>query len=121
MVPVQGMEGGLTASRVPQYPNIWTDDSLVSGVFAHVSGFVVGGEHLDLLPYDPELGVERCSLYFSLPGPLQTVQRAERSGVILALQALAPFHLGVNSTKVVRQCLSYSFWCLTGAPPGAVY
>ena len=53
----QGMDGGLTASRAPQCPNVCTDGSLVSdhlagiaaagaGVFAHVSGlvgFVVGG------------------------------------------------------------------------------
>ena len=114
---------------------VWTDGSLISDDLAGIAAARAGvfcscfcscfwfrrwWRHLDLLPYDPELGVERCSSYFSLPGLLKTVQRAEMWEVILALQALAPVHLGVNSTKVVRQCLSYSFGCLTGAPPGAV-
>ena len=33
--------------------------------------------HLDLLSADQETGAERSRLYLSVPGPLQTVQRAE--------------------------------------------
>ena len=71
-------------------------------MFLGLVGFVVDGVHLDLLPFDAELGVERCSSYSSLPGPLQTVQRAEMWRVILALQALLPVHLGVDHMNVVR-------------------
>ena len=71
-------------------------------MFLGLVGFVVGGVHLDMLPCDAELGVERCSSYSSLPGPLQTVQRAEMWRVILALQALPPVHLGVDHMNVVR-------------------
>ena len=39
---------------------------------------------------------------FAVPGPLQSVQRAEFWGVILALQASAPLHLEIDSLHVVR-------------------
>ena len=40
-----------------------------------------------MLPHG-DLGVERCVLFDSIRGPLQSVQRAELWGVILALQCL---------------------------------
>ena len=40
--------------------------------------------------------------FSSLPGPLQTVQRAEFLGVVLALQATNAVHLGVDNLNVVR-------------------
>ena len=84
----------LTALRAPRFPNFWTDGSLVAdeltgvasagtGVFAHMSAFCWFHRrwgHLDMLPNDQVLGVERCSLYSTLPGPLQSVQRAELWG-----------------------------------------
>ena len=36
-VRAQGMEGGLTASRVPQFPKVWTDGSLVSDDLAGIA------------------------------------------------------------------------------------
>ena len=97
-------------------PDVWTDLSLVSddltgmasggaGVFAHTSGSRWFGRrwgHLDLLPRDADLGVERCTLFDSLPGPLQSVQRAELWGVVLALQGAVRVHLGVDNLNVVR-------------------
>ena len=89
-VPAQGVEVDLIASRVPHFPNVWSDGSFVSDdltciasvalVFANISGsswFRRRWGHLDMLPNDSEHGVEQCSLYSSFPGPLQTVQRAE--------------------------------------------
>ena len=80
-----------------------------AGVFAQCFwvfvGFVVGGCIWTCNPFHAELGVERCSLYSSLPGPLQIVQRAEMwdgGGGILALQSLVPVHFGVDHKKVVR-------------------
>ena len=58
--------------------------------------------HLELLP-PGELGVERCVLFDSIRGPLQSVQRAELWGVNLALQCSSAIHLGVDSLNVVRQ------------------
>ena len=54
----------------------------------HVSGstwFRRSWGHLDLLPVDGGTGAECYWLYCSVPGSLQTVQRAEIWGVILAL------------------------------------
>ena len=45
-----------------------------------------------------------CRGYCSVPGPLQSVQRAELWGVILALQASRGVHLGVES------CWSFVGW-----------
>ena len=55
---------------------------------------------MDLLPPD-DSGLERSWVYFSVPKPLQTVQRAELWGVIVALQAARPVHLGVDNANVV--------------------
>ena len=44
---------------------------------------------------------ECCRLSFSTPGPVQSVQRAELWGVVLALQAARPVHLGVDNANVV--------------------
>ena len=46
--------------------------------------------------------VSACRGFCSVPGPLQTVQRAELWGVILALQANDGVHLGVDNLGVVR-------------------
>ena len=53
-----------------------------------------------MLPGD--LGVERCVLFDSVRGPLQSVQRSELWGVILALQCSSAVHLGVDNLNVVR-------------------
>ena len=80
---------------VADAPDVWSDGSLVldgfSGVgvagcsvYAHASGAAWFGRHwghLDLLPPLPDGAGEACRLYCSIPGPLQTVQRAEILGV----------------------------------------
>ena len=120
----------LSASRASLYPNVWTDGSLVADevvgtssagavAYAHDSGscwFLRSWGHLDLLPNDQELGAERCSLYSSLPGPLQSVQRAEMWCVVLALQANSAVHLGVDSLHVVRH-VSRILACSPGIRP----
>ena len=42
------------------------------------------------------------NFFLSAPGPLQTVQRAELWGVILALQSSDAVHVGVDNLGVVR-------------------
>ena len=73
--------------------------------FLHSLQALVGsidlGGHLELLPPDLNSGSERSRLYFSVPRPLQSVQRAELWGVIAALQASRPVHLGVDNANVV--------------------
>ena len=41
-VPEQVMEGGLTASHLLQYPNVWTDGGLVSDDLAGIAAAVAG-------------------------------------------------------------------------------
>ena len=48
----------------------------------------VAGEHGDAR-------LERCRAFMSVPGPIQTVQRAEFWGAIIALQSYWPCRLGV--------------------------
>ena len=93
--------------------NIWTDGNRVdyptggfevagSGVFfqapeATMLGAVWGateeyGEALD----------DKCRVFMSVPGTLQSVQRVEFWGAILALQAYYPCHLGIDNLNVAR-------------------
>ena len=46
--------------------------------------------------------LERCRALLTVPGVLQTVQRAEFWGAIVALQAYWPCHLGIDNLNVVR-------------------
>ena len=43
-----------------------------------------------------------CRGFCSVPGPLQSVQRAEMWGVMLGLQSSRAVHLGVDNLGVVR-------------------
>ena len=103
-----------TASWMLGDPNVRTDGSLVldrvigvsssgAGFFArhsekcwsahrwgHVDGARPGGD------------VSSCRGFCSVPGLLQSGQRAEMWGVILALQSSAAVHLGVDNLSVVR-------------------
>ena len=56
--------------------------------------------HVDGIRNDPDLAC--CRGFCSVPGPLQSVQRAEMWGVILALQTSRAVHLGVDNLGVVR-------------------
>ena len=102
------------ASLVPEQPNVWSDGSLVldhvtgisssgAGFFAHQSVTLWDDRrwgHVDLLR--PEGDVQSCRGFCSVPGPLQSVQRAEMWGVTLALQSSGAVHLGVDNLGVVR-------------------
>ena len=46
--------------------------------------------------------VHSCRGFCSVPGPLQSVQRAEMWGFILALQSSSAVHLVVDNLGVVR-------------------
>ena len=43
-----------------------------------------------------------CRGFCSVPGPFQSVQKAELWGVILVLQSSGAVHLGVDNLSVVR-------------------
>ena len=111
-----GFDAEAAAFQVAQEPDVWTDGSRIEDRLSTVSssdaGFSSGHSsrfwagrswrHVD----DDDQGnqaVASCRGYCSVPGPLQTVQRAELWGVILALQASRGVHLGgVDNLNVVR-------------------
>ena len=57
-------------------------------------------DHVDGVRVDPDLVC--CKGFCSVPGPLQSVQRAEMWCVILALQGSRAVHLGIDNLGVVR-------------------
>ena len=56
--------------------------------------------------------VERCRAFMSVPGPMQTVQRAELWGVIVALQSYWPCHLGIDNLNVAWSVRLLDHGCL---------
>ena len=109
-----GFDSVEVASLVPDHPNVWSDGSLVldqvtgvsssgAGIFSHQSENFWGNRrwgHVDLVR--PEGEDQSCRGFCSVPGPLQSVQRAEMWRVILALQSSGAVHLGVDNVGVVR-------------------
>ena len=104
------------ADCTPDNPNVWSDGSCVtdelanvsvagSGVFSTESGMAWNVRlwgHLDDVPLEEQDGSERCRVFCSVPGSLQSVQRAELWGLILALQACTPVFVGVDNKNVVN-------------------
>ena len=95
--------------------DVWTDGSRIEDRLSTVSssgaGFSSGHSdrfwagctwgHVDS-DDQGNRAVASCRGYCCVPGPLQTVQRAEFWGVILVLQASCGVHLGVDNLNVVR-------------------
>ena len=116
------------ASSMPDHPNVWTDGSLVldrvTGVSSSAAGFLltylnaagvlVSG--VRLMIFVQMMVFRFVGVFFSVPGPLQSVQRAERWGVILALQSSGAVHLGVDNLGVVRHVGRLLDGC-HGSPP----
>ena len=79
----------LADSHISDDPDVWTDGSCVaddlSGIGAGGCGVYRSGSswfqrrrrHLDLLPADGGLSVDRCTLFDSVPGPPHSVQEAD--------------------------------------------
>ena len=59
---------------------------------------------------------EACRLYCSIPGPLQTVQRAEIWGVLVALHGCVRVHVGVDNLNVVNHVSRIIAGRCTGKP-----
>ena len=65
-----------------------------------IVGVVVGG--VMLIVFVLRVMIQSCRGFCSVPGPFQSVQRAEMWGVLLALQSSSAVHLGVDNLGVVR-------------------
>ena len=102
------------ADDVPVAPNIWTDggsrepiphldlEVAGAGAFVHSPAIIFDSNHWG---YAQDLDVphEGSSHIFSgVLGPVQSVQRAEYWGVILALQAYSGIHIGIDNMNVLR-------------------
>ena len=110
-----GFDAESAALHVAREPGVWTDGSMVEDKVSTVSssgaGFSSGHGgrfwaerslgHIDD-DVQGDRAVASCRGYCSVPGPLQSVQRAELWRVILALQASCGVHLGVDNLNVVR-------------------
>ena len=128
-IPSDSFAVDVASSHVSDYPDVWTDGSFVRdelsgvgvggcGVYSSKSGagwFHRRWGHLELLTPDDH-GVERCVLFDSVRGPLQSVQRAELWGVILALQCSSAVHLGVDNLNVVRHVSRFLEGRASGKP-----
>ena len=93
---------------------IWTDGSRED--FFSVGGFEVSGAGVYVpaseLAFDGlvwrtaekygDARLERCRAFLPVPGVMQTVQRAEFRGAILAMRAYWPCHSGVDNLNVAR-------------------
>ena len=109
------------ARRVADEPDVWTDGSLVDDKVSGVSSARAGCFTFRVRRlwacwnwghWDDDVGdgsvVSACRGFLSVLGPLQTVQRAELWGVILALQANDGVHLGVDNLGGRSSCWSDS-------------
>ena len=112
--PPDGYDPVAVSCIVPDYTNVWTDGSLVldkvagisssgAGLFAdHAASFWDVRSWGQVDPFNPVDNFQSCRGFCSVPGPFQSVQRAETWGVILALQSSGAVHLGVDHLGVVR-------------------
>ena len=102
------------ASVVPVHTNVSSDCSVVldkvTGISSSGAGFFADQAvsfwddrrwgWVDLIRNGSN--VQSCRGFCFVPGPLQSVQRAEMWGVVLALQSSGAVHLGVDNLGVVR-------------------
>ena len=110
------------ALEMSEHPNIWTDGSKED--YSSIGGFGIAGAGVYLPASEvafeglvwgtvEEYGdarLERCRAFLLVPGVIQTVQRAEFWGAIVAVQAYWPCHLGNDNLNVAR-----SIGCLLDA------
>ena len=98
------------AEDVPPHPNVWTDCSRDEDLDAMV-GVAGAGAFVTTVRWvsddrawghaqDLDIGDDAARTFSMIPGSLQTVQRAEYWGAILALQAFMPIHLGIDNKNV---------------------
>ena len=99
---------------MPEHPNVWTDGSRED--FSSVGGFEVAGAGVYLPASElasegsvwgtaeeyGDVRLECCRACLPVPGVMQTVQRAEFWGAILAMQAYWPCHFGIDNLNVAR-------------------
>ena len=109
-----GFDSDEVSLRLPDSPDVWSDGSLVldsvtgvcaagADMFSHHSEICWSDRSWGHVDRVQSVGVDHsCRAFVSVPGPLQTVQRVELWGVVLALQSAEAVHVGVDNLGVVR-------------------
>ena len=101
------------ALEMTDAPNIWSDGSwedypvggfevVGAGVYLPAPALAMDGAVWGVAEESGDATLERCRALMPVPGPLQSVQRAEFWGAIIALQAYWPSHLGIDNLNVAR-------------------
>ena len=112
--PPEYWDAADVALEMPEHPNVWTDGSRED--FSFIGGFEVAGAGVYLpaseLAFEgliwrtaEECGdarLKRCRAFLPVPGVVQTVQRAELWGAIVAMQAYWPYHFGIDNLNVAK-------------------
>ena len=123
-----GFDVDEVSTRMPDSPKVWSDGGMVldsvtgvsaagAGMFAHQSEFCWSNRRWCHVDRVHSVGVAHsCRAFVSVPGPLQTVQRAELWGVILALQSADAVPIGVDNLGVVRHVGRLVDHCSFSAP-----
>ena len=116
-----GFDHDGAASSLPDHPDVWTDGSLVldhlTGVSTHqAERFWRGCRWGRVDDIRTDLDHVCCRGFCSVPGPLQSVQRAELWSIILALQTSRAVHLGVHNLGVVRHVGRLLSGCRSSEP-----
>ena len=102
------------ALEMSDHPDIWTDGSRDD--VSSVGGYEVAGAGVSLSVAEVafegavwgvaeeygDVRLERCRAFLPVPGVMQTVERAELLGAVVALQAYWPCHLGIDNLNVAR-------------------
>ena len=105
------------SARVPDAPKVWSDGSLVldsvtgvsaagDGMFAHQSDLCWSNRRWGHVDRVQSVCVAHSCRVLSVPGPLQTVQRAELWGVIVALQSSDGVHVGVDNLAALLELVT---------------
>ena len=85
------------ALEMPDHPNVWS-----AGVYLPASELAFDNSVWGTVEEYGDARLERCRAFLPVPGVMQTVQRAEFWGAILAMQAYWPCHLGIDNLNVAR-------------------
>ena len=85
-----------------EWPSIGGFEVAGAGVYVPASELAFDGLVWGTAEEYGDARLERCRAFLPVPGVMQTVQRAEFWGVILALEAYWPCHFGIDNLNVAR-------------------
>ena len=98
----EGWDAEDLAVEIDDHPCVWTDGMLRWWVLVCIClrRIWLCTVPLGVWRRSMEMRFGRCRVFMPVAGPLQSVQRADFGGTILALQAFSPGHLGVGNRAI---------------------